>query len=107
MRLRLALTVFMLVLVVVDAQANPAVSWVPSLKTLAYALAWIMMVIMGVKWIIADSPNERAEAKKGMMYVVIGLLIVASACQLLDLYCDNARQALGGDFTCDLSSFGC
>ena len=70
-------------------------SWLASLATLAYALAWIMMVIMGMKWILADSPNERADAKKGMMYILIGLLVVRSANSLLQLYCDTANTTMG------------
>jgi uncharacterized membrane protein len=70
--------------------ATPAnLAWVVSLRTVAFALAWLMMVLMGVKWIVADSPNERAEAKKGMIYIVIGLLIVVSARPLLQMYCNT------------------
>ena len=81
--------------VLLPALAQAQLINVASMKNLAYALAWIMMVLMGVKWIIADSPNERAEAKKGMIYIVIGLLVVVSAGNLLCLYCKNAETALG------------
>ena len=76
------------------SQAPPNLSWVTSLRAMAYALGWLMMVVMGIKWIIADSPNERADAKKSMIYIVIGLLIVSSARGLLQLYCDNAIRTL-------------
>ena len=69
--------------------------WIASLATVAYALGWIMMIIMGIKWIIADSPNERADAKKGMMYVVVGLLVVRSMGSLIALYCVTAAKAMG------------
>ena len=81
----------------------PDYSWVCGLQTLAGALGWVMMVIMGLKWIVAESPNERAEAKKGMLYIVIGLLIVASMRNLLQsLYCDTITKAGFGGFTCTL-----
>lgn len=80
----------------VSASTPPSFTWVASLSTVAYSLGWLMMVLMGVKWIIADSPNDRAEAKKGMIYIVIGLLLVASAKQLLQLYCDTAEKSIPG-----------
>jgi len=79
----------------VSATGGPSLPWLASLATLAYALGWIMMVIMGIKWIVADSPNERADAKKGMMYILIGLLVVRSAGSLLRLYCDTANTTMG------------
>lgn len=83
----------------------PEFTWVASLSTVAYSLGWLMMVLMGVKWIIADSPNDRAEAKKGMIYIVIGLLLVASAKQLLQLYCDTARKSIS-TIDCDPALVG-
>jgi hypothetical protein len=80
----------------VSASAAPTLTWIPSLKLVAYSLGWLMMVILGGKWIIADSPNERADAKKGMIYIVVGLLVVASACSLLCLYCDTADKSISG-----------
>jgi hypothetical protein len=70
-------------------------AWIGNLEIVAYALGWLMMIIMGVKWILADSPNERADAKKGMMYIIIGLLVVRSAAQLIQLYCQTANAAMG------------
>ena len=91
------------------ASASAIIDMVNSMKTLAYSLGWLMMVIMGVKWIIADSPNERADAKKGMIYVIIGVLVVKSSCELLSLYCTNVTTALGptSGFTCPMGQFGC
>ena len=70
-------------------------AWIPGLKQVAVALGWIMMIIMGIRWMIADSPNERADAKKGMMYIMIGLLVIAAACGLMRLYCDTAQNSVG------------
>ncbi|MBD3388237.1 MAG: hypothetical protein GF416_04085 [Candidatus Altiarchaeales archaeon] len=90
-----------------SAATSDIVAWITSMKSVAYALGWIMLVILGIKWIIADSPNERADAKKGMIYVLIGLILVRAACSLLRLYCDTSSSALCagpsgcGDFQCD------
>jgi hypothetical protein len=102
-RSKLPLLLSLLNLLVLTAEAGgggPMGTWLPGLEKLAYALGWMMMVIMGVKWIIADSPNERADAKKGMIYIVIGLLVVRSSGQLIKLYCDNAAKSLGGKKVC-------
>lgn len=94
----------------VSATAPAPLAWVGQLRGVAYALGWMMMVLMGVKWIVADSPNERADAKKSMIYVVMGLLVVASACGLLHIYCDNASATITTPgFTCTPSTYipGC
>jgi predicted membrane channel-forming protein YqfA (hemolysin III family) len=107
---RWALLICAVILVqTVQAQTTPTTSyaWVNSLRTLAYALGWLMMVFMGVKWIVAESANERADSKKGMIYIVLGLLVVASACPLMQLYCDTADKSIPGGIHCDLSVYGC
>ena len=111
MKLKARLPTILLILNLLVAAASasastPDFSWICSLKTVAYSLGWIMMVIMGIKWIIADSPNERADAKKGMIYIVIGLLVVKSAVQLIQLYCDNVAKA-GITITCNTAQFSC
>ena len=112
-KIPLILTILnLLSIMVASASAGPpAMAWVGSMIGLAYALGWLMMVIMGIKWIIADSPNERADAKKGMIYIVIGLLLVRSICQLMQLYCNNVEAAFSGappaSWSCDLSAIGC
>jgi hypothetical protein len=92
-----------LVLLASSVAAQPA--WIGNLRRVAYALGWLMMVFMGLRWIIADSPNDRADAKKGMIYIVIGLLVVASACDLLSLYCTTAQSALPTFTDCDPSTY--
>jgi len=88
----------------VTASAAP-LDWVKGMKRVAFALGWIMMVFMGIKWIVADSANERAEAKKGMIYIVIGLLIVASVSSLLQMYCNVVAQSGVTGFTCTAGSY--
>jgi len=93
-----------------NASAAGAYPWIDSFKSLAYAVAWLMMVVLGMKWIAADSANERLEAKKGMMYVVIGILVAASLCGLMCIYCTSATQSMtagGLTFNCDMAAIGC
>ena len=66
--------------------------WNPkNLQSMAYALALLMVVIQGVRYIVADSAQERAEVKKGLIYIVIGLLVVQGYSIMMDLYCDIAN----------------
>lgn len=60
------------------------------LQTVAGALGALMIAIEGVRWIIADNPTERSEAKKGIIYVIVGLIVVLAAVGIVDaLYCAN------------------
>lgn len=40
------------------------------------ALGALMIAIEGVKWVSAQSPQDRESAKKGVIYVMIGLMLL-------------------------------
>lgn len=64
-----------------------------SFTMLAGALGLFMFSIFGLMFILSNSPQERDDAKKGMIYVVIGLLMVAIGEQFVHaLYCSNIAQ---------------
>jgi hypothetical protein len=46
------------------------------IRTAGYAMAFIMMMYMGIKWTIAEGADERENAKKGIIYVIIGVLLL-------------------------------
>ena len=54
------------------------------LKTVASALGVLIIVYAGIKWVMADSPQERDDAKKTIIYVIVGLLVVANAKDIVD-----------------------
>ena len=62
-------------------------AWVYELKngvtTIALFVALIMLMIMGLKYILSESPEERQEAKMGLIYVIIGLLAVVLAAAIV------------------------
>ncbi|MFH0862212.1 MAG: hypothetical protein V1875_04200 [Candidatus Altiarchaeota archaeon] len=95
--------------------ATAPYTWIPTMQALTYAIAWMIMIILGAKWIIADSANERQEAKKGMIYVVIGILVAASYCGLMCIYCDAAQISMAKGstaafplvFNCGMGAIGC
>lgn len=50
-----------------------------ALVTVAAAMGVLMIAIQGLKWVTSDTPQDRAEAKKGLIYILLGLLVVALA----------------------------
>jgi hypothetical protein len=80
---------------------------IESMKTLAYALGWFMMVIMGLRWIVADSAEERGDAKKGLVYIAMALVVVSSICGIMCIYCSSARTAVSPTYDCGMGFLGC
>jgi len=73
------------------APASVTAIWSPAnLQNMAYALGLLMVVIQGIRYIISDSAQEKAEVKKGLLYVVVGVLVVSGYTNLTDMYCSIA-----------------
>lgn len=53
------------------------------LTTVASALGVLVITYAGIKWIMADNPQERDDAKKTIIYVIVGLLVVSMARDLV------------------------
>ncbi|MBD3262557.1 MAG: hypothetical protein GF334_12965 [Candidatus Altiarchaeales archaeon] len=67
--------VFLFVLLIAQTvQADPPVD-LSGLVGVANILGALMLVFLGIKWIIADAAQERNEIKKGVLYIIIGILI--------------------------------
>jgi hypothetical protein len=43
-----------------------------------------MMIYMGIKWVVSDGPEERENARRGVIYVVIGLMLLQVASPLVE-----------------------
>lgn len=92
------------------ASAFTAADVIQPTTKLVYALGWLMLTVLGMKWIVAESTQERLDAKKGMIYIVVGLLVVRVICNLIAFYCQAAQNsmALGGvGFSCASAAIGC
>ena len=74
---------------------------------LADALGLLVISLMGGRWIIADSASERSEAKKGIIYVVVGLLVVHSMTVLIDTLYIAPAGSVGITLTSPGSIAGC
>ncbi len=84
-----------------------------ALYIIAGLLASVMLVLQGLKWVMSDAPQERLDAKKGIMYVLIGLLVVYMAAIFVSLlYCQTIQgydeNCPGPDCSidCSLSAIG-
>jgi len=61
-----------------------------ALMTIAAFIALVMIVIHGLKYLMAQSPQTREDAKQGIVYVILGLLLVVMATVLVkNLYTAN------------------
>ncbi|MFH1835802.1 MAG: pilin [Methanobacteriota archaeon] len=82
-----------------------------ALKTVAAALAVLLISIQGLKYITAESPNDRAEAKKGLIWIIVGLVVAAVSANLVcGLYCMAIAQYWTGSSTplnCQITSGIC
>jgi len=54
-----------------------------ALMTIAAFIALVMIVIHGLKYLMAQSPQTREDAKQGIVYVILGLLLVVMATVLV------------------------
>lgn len=53
------------------------------LEKISYPIGFFMIVYMGIKWIISEGPEDRENARRGVIYVVIGLILLKSAVELV------------------------
>jgi len=77
------------------------------MRNIAAALAVFMFTLQGLKWVTAESAPDRLEAKRGMIYVMLGLLVVFIAANIV---CGLYGVALGPySITCtfDSANFNC
>jgi hypothetical protein len=117
----LRLTAAFILIITLSAAASaatPPAVWIDSMKKAAYAIGWFIMVVLGARWIIAENASDRGDAKKGMIYVVIALVIIAGICNVMCIYCEAAIKAMAGNvdsagnpapiaFNCDMGNIGC
>ncbi|MBM3308939.1 MAG: hypothetical protein FJY77_01675 [Candidatus Altiarchaeales archaeon] len=97
--------IFCLILVSASAQPTPpelAEFWIlhDGIKNIASALGALIFVNSGVRWIAAQSPEERDDAKKTIIYVIVGLIAVAIAKDIVEaIYCNALTIAQTGSCT--------
>jgi hypothetical protein len=63
----------------VSATSDPLDEASDAIQKIGAAAAVLMFSIQGLKWVTSETPADRAEAKKGMIYVIVGLIFLKLA----------------------------
>jgi len=50
-----------------------------ALTTIGFPIGLFMMIYMGIKWIMAEGAEDRENARRGIIYVVSGLILLRAA----------------------------
>jgi hypothetical protein len=67
------------------ATTNPQMDNVMGqLITMGTPIGLIMTLYMGVKWIIAEGPEERENSRRAIIYIIIGLIMLRAARPLVE-----------------------
>lgn len=65
------------------------------MKSVGAALGALVIVYAGLRWIMAENPQDRDDAKKAVIYTIVGLLVIAVAKEIVDaIYCGS----MAGDY---------
>lgn len=81
---------------VVDKGINKTLGVVLSvLRTVAFCFAWIMLLVIGIKYLIA-APSVKAELKKDVPTYLVGVLMLFGAAGILQIITYLVNDSLGG-----------
>ncbi|GEM_PF-1483608 len=59
-------------------------------------LAVLLIAVHALRYVTSDNPQERADIKKGIIYIIIGVLIAYLAAELVEgIYCFALHEAFG------------
>jgi len=62
----------------------PIQNMINFLNTIAYPIGFFMIVYMGIKWIISEGPEDRENSRRGVIYVMIGLIMLKATFYLVE-----------------------
>jgi predicted membrane channel-forming protein YqfA (hemolysin III family) len=89
------------------AQASAMDDFNDTLRTIAAALAFLMLLIQGLRWVMSDSSQDRAEAKRGMVYVIMGIIVVYMAAHIVCGIYGAVLPNYGVSCSFDAANFAC
>jgi len=71
---------------------KPLQNFADAIPIIAGVLAILMLSWYGLRWVTSTGPKDRAEIKRGGMYVIMGLIIILIAPILVcNIYCQTIR----------------
>ena len=90
MNVKAASTLLLLTLAAQYAAATACAANIPAmndimqmLQTIGYPIGIFMVAYMGIKWMLAEGPQDRENARRGIIYVVIGLILLQVSVKLV------------------------
>ncbi|ODS42050.1 MAG: hypothetical protein MSIBF_01505 [Candidatus Altiarchaeales archaeon IMC4] len=86
-----------------EAECNVAstISYVIKiLYAVAAGIAALMITFHGFRWLTADSPEARADAKRGIAFVILGLIVIAIAFTLVEVLYETICNRVFGAGSC-------
>ena len=54
------------------------------LMTMGAPIGLVMMIYMGVKWVLAEGPEDRENSRRAVIYIIIGLIMLRTAHPLVE-----------------------
>lgn len=56
------------------------------LKTIGSSVGILVITYAGLRWIFYDNPQERDDAKKTIIYVMVGVFIIGNASEIVSAF---------------------
>ena len=53
------------------------------LRQIGYPIAFFMMIYVSIKWITAEGPEDRENGRRGIIYIIIGILLLRTGDDLV------------------------
>ena len=83
----------------VDTLCNALSNFLVPLLIIVATAGMIYAVVLGVNLARADSSDKQQEAKKRLIYAVVGLAVILVLILLLNLFIDNVGNIIGVDIS--------
>lgn len=98
-------TLLLLATVVSAASVPPEMTEIWNLndgiKQVGAALGMLVIAHAGLRWVTAESPQDRDDAKKTIIYVMMGLFVVSQTKLIVDaVYCYTLESTTYGGGVC-------
>ena len=106
-KLRAAGLLLLTTLIITSARAEDIIETIGGINTLLYGIAAgvaaLMITFHAIKWKTAAGPNDREEAKRGIINVILGLILIMIAASLVALLFSKGTSAnpVCGNLKCE------
>jgi hypothetical protein len=71
-----------------ESLASPTMAPINTILTflteIGNPIGYFMFVYMGIKWVLAEGPEDRENARRGVIYICIGILMLRTSLWTVD-----------------------